>query len=244
MEINAQFVRDLMTHDPATLHPEDDLSLASDLMRLGRVRHLPIVGDEGKLVGMLSDRDVACGALLRAVGVDYAIERRALSRVQIHEVMSKRISSTTPETPLAEAAATMNTRKISCLPVLLLDQLVGVLTERDFVVAIADPKSESLSTGSTASAPSETSDWSWVESECERLRTIRDEARVQIKLATMEARDTYEKAERCWADLESQVSSMRASDDPSLDEIARVGRNFVKESSAIYDDLRRYLEHN
>ena len=245
MEIKAHCVRDLMTSQPVTLAPDDDLSLASDLMRLGRVRHVPIVDDAGSLVGMLSDRDVTCGALLRAVGIEYAMERRALSRVQIREVMSKRVSSVAPETTLAEAASQMNTRKISCLPVVESGELVGVLTEQDFVTAIANPDSKLESSPSTPADPSaENMDWSWLESECDRLREIRDETRVQLKLATMEARDRYEKAERCWADLESHVSDLRTAGDDSLDEIARVGRNFVKETSAIYEDLRRHLEAN
>ena len=96
MRIESLRVRDLMTADPATLSEDDSLLIASDVMRLGRVRHLPVLNKEDHIVGILSDRDLAGGALLRASGMDDATERRLLERVNVGEVMTKEVVTTPP----------------------------------------------------------------------------------------------------------------------------------------------------
>ena len=56
-------VQDLMSTDVATLQRNDKLSIADDVMRLGRIRHLPVVDEDGRVVGVLSQRDLFRGAL-------------------------------------------------------------------------------------------------------------------------------------------------------------------------------------
>lgn len=61
-------VRDVMTADPTTLKRNDKLTLADDIMRLGRVRHLPVVDDDGEiLVGIVTQRDLFRDALAQAL---------------------------------------------------------------------------------------------------------------------------------------------------------------------------------
>ena len=60
-------VKDIMTPDVATLDRNDELSLADDIMKLGRIRHLPVV-DEGRLVGIISQRDLFKASLTSAMG--------------------------------------------------------------------------------------------------------------------------------------------------------------------------------
>ena len=61
-------VQDLMSTDVATLQRNDKLSIADDVMRLGRIRHLPVVDEDGRVVGVLSQRDLFRGALATALG--------------------------------------------------------------------------------------------------------------------------------------------------------------------------------
>src|SRR5262249_21391420 len=61
-------VREIASHDPVTVRPEEDLSEALKLMASYQVRRLPVVDDENKLVGVLSQADVATGAKGKAVG--------------------------------------------------------------------------------------------------------------------------------------------------------------------------------
>jgi CBS domain-containing membrane protein len=131
-------VRDLMTSDVTTLNRNDKLTLADDVMRLGRIRHLPVLGDDGEeLVGMVTQRDLFRGALAIALGYGLRAHRKVLDTLVIKDVMSTDLVTTTPDTPLVEAARVLMERKIGCLPVVENGKLVGILTEGDFVAMAA-----------------------------------------------------------------------------------------------------------
>ena len=110
-------VRDLMSREVATLKRNDQLSLADDVMRLGRIRHLPVVDDEERVVGILSQRDLFRSALARTIGYGEHGWRKVLDMLAVKEVMTTDVFSTSPDTPLAEAARVMLERKIGALPV-------------------------------------------------------------------------------------------------------------------------------
>lgn len=131
-------VRDLMTADPTTLKRNDKLTLADDIMRLGRVRHLPVVEDEGDaLVGIVTQRDLFRDALAQALGYGRHAQRKILDTLSVKDVMNTDVVTTTPDTPLVEAARLLTQRKIGCLPVLENGRLVGIVTEGDFVALAA-----------------------------------------------------------------------------------------------------------
>ena len=131
-------VRDVMSSDPITLKRNDKLTLADDIMRLGRIRHLPVVDDDGQiLVGIVSQRDLFRDALAQALGYGRHAQRKILETLSVKEVMAGDVVTTSPDTPLIEAARLLTERKIGCLPVVENGRLVGVLTEGDFVALIA-----------------------------------------------------------------------------------------------------------
>lgn len=130
-------VRDVMTPDPKTLGRNDQLSLADDLMAQERIRHLPVLDEDGALVGILSQRDLFRGALARALGYGETAQRRMLGMLAVKEVMTTQLVTVGPDAPIAEAARTMVDRKIGCLPVVEDGKLVGILTESDFVALLA-----------------------------------------------------------------------------------------------------------
>jgi CBS domain-containing membrane protein len=125
-------VRDAMTREVATLRPDDELSIARDVMRLGRIRHLPVVDAEERLCGLVSHRDLLRSALLRRdeAGRAPGSDPRTL---RVSEVMTREVAVTSPDEPLRDAAAEMFRRKLGCLPVLEGGRLVGIVTEADFV---------------------------------------------------------------------------------------------------------------
>jgi CBS domain-containing protein len=122
-------VADFMTKDLVTVREADDLALAESLLRLGGIRHLPVVRDR-KLVGILTQRDVLrCGL----AGKPSARE------LPVAEVMTKDPTTVRPGLGLAQAARLMLERKFGCLPVCDDDgTLVGIVTEADFVRFAAD----------------------------------------------------------------------------------------------------------
>ncbi|HBZ68714.1 MAG TPA: hypothetical protein DEP35_02770 [Deltaproteobacteria bacterium] len=131
----AIYVRDLMTHEVTSVRRNDRLSHVDDVMRLGRIRHLPVVedDDETKLVGLVSLRDLFRGSLARALGYGTRAQQKLLDMLFVKEVMTTELITTTPDTPLVEAARLMTHRKLGCLPVVEGGKLVGILTEGDFV---------------------------------------------------------------------------------------------------------------
>ena len=131
-------VRDLMTSDPTTLKRNDKLTLADDIMRLGRVRHLPVLDDDNQtLVGIVTQRDLFRDALAQALGYGRHAQRKLLDTLSVKDVMTTDLVTANPDTALVEAARILTKRKIGCLPVVEHGRLLGILTEGDFVALIA-----------------------------------------------------------------------------------------------------------
>jgi CBS domain-containing protein len=131
-------VRDVMTRDVVTLGRNDKLLVADDLMRLGRIRHLPVVDEAGELAGIVSQRDLFHSGLIKALGYGTHAQRQALDMVVVKEAMRTQVVTTGPETPLRDAAKVMLEKKIGCLVVLDEGRIAGILTESDFVKLVAD----------------------------------------------------------------------------------------------------------
>jgi CBS domain-containing membrane protein len=126
-------VGDIMTRDVVTLGRNETLRTADDVMRLGRIRHLPVVDDDGLLAGIVSQRDLFHGGLVKALGYGTHARGRALDSLVVKEAMATEVLTTTADTPLGEAAKLMLEHKIGCLVVVQDRKIVGILTEADFV---------------------------------------------------------------------------------------------------------------
>jgi CBS domain-containing membrane protein len=126
-------VRDVMTKDVATLGRNEKLNVADDVMRLGRIRHLPVVDEDGALAGIVSQRDLFHSGLLRALGYGTHAKDQALGLLVLKEAMKTDVVTIAPAAPLPEAAKIMLERKIGCLVVVEGKKIVGILTESDFV---------------------------------------------------------------------------------------------------------------
>ena len=132
-----QLVRDLMTPEAATLQRNDKLSIADNVMQLGRIRHMPVIDEDGQLCGIVSQRDLFRGALVQAFGYGSVAQKRVLDTIVVKEVMATDVVTVSPNQKLVEAARLMAERKIGCLPVVEEGKLVGILTEGDFVAWFA-----------------------------------------------------------------------------------------------------------
>lgn len=115
-------VESLMRRAVTTTTPDSTLAQARELCRSIDVRHLPVVEEGDRLVGMLSDRD-----LRRAQGQGRAAETR------IEELMSRDLIVILPDETLRRAADLVLISKVSSLPVLSGNRLVGLLTVTDLV---------------------------------------------------------------------------------------------------------------
>lgn len=123
-------VKDIMVKDVATLRLNDELSLADDIMELGRIRHLPVV-EEGQLVGIISERDLFKASLASAMGYGEKAKREFMKAVAVKEVMVDKVITISPEASVEEAGKVMLEKKIGCLPVVEEGNLIGLITETD-----------------------------------------------------------------------------------------------------------------
>ena len=120
-------VREIMMGSPVTLKPADTLDLANDIIAIGRIRHIPVV-DEGKLVGLLSERDLLGAAATRIFGMTTKSRSALLKSTPIKDVMKKNVVTVEPDTPIKDAARVMADKKIGCVPVVSDGGVVGLVT--------------------------------------------------------------------------------------------------------------------
>ncbi len=126
-------VKEVLVKEVATLDVNDELSLANDIMRLGRIRHLPVV-DGTKLAGIISERDLFRSSLAQALGYGGQASRDLMKTLRIKDIMVKEVATISPETELCQAVKLMMEKKIGCLPVVEGDRLVGLITETDIML--------------------------------------------------------------------------------------------------------------
>ncbi|MCP4036962.1 MAG: CBS domain-containing protein, partial [bacterium] len=132
-------VGDRMTQPVATVRRNDKLSLADTKFRNGGFRHLVVIDDDSDdIVGVLSQRQVALSAIDWVMGHGVAAYERMISTTPVKEVMETQVRTIARAAPLSEAAALLAKHKIGCLPVMENDQLVGIVTEGDFVEMLRD----------------------------------------------------------------------------------------------------------
>ena len=126
-------VRDLMTEGVFTLGPLDDLTALYGLADAEHIRHIPVVGKEGELEGLVTHRDLLRSALSGTAGLPLSLQRETLRRRTVKEIMITAVETIQPDRPIGDAAQIMLDNKYGCLPVLEGGKLVGILTEADFV---------------------------------------------------------------------------------------------------------------
>ena len=133
----AKTVRDIMITEVTTLQRNDSLQLVKDIMTLGRVRHFPVV-DDGKVVGVVSQRDLYKASLGSVMKYGEKAQRAFLEGIVVKEIMSDPPITIAPHASVQEAARLMMEKKIGCLPVLEGAQLVGIVTETDMLKLVAE----------------------------------------------------------------------------------------------------------
>jgi len=121
-------VRDIMTTAVVTVAPDATLAQVCEVMHGRNIRHLPVV-EGGRLVGVITDRDVhsATSALCLAPSNPLGLVRDAMTR---------EVRTAHPMDPVEDAARTMRSLKIGCLPVLDGDALTGIITGIDLLDAL------------------------------------------------------------------------------------------------------------
>jgi acetoin utilization protein AcuB len=126
----------IMRTEFASLRETDRLDLADQIMKLGRVRHLPVLDTDGRIVGIVSNRDLLEASLTNVLDFEREQRKGFLRSVDVAEVMTREVETIAPDAPLAAAASRLVGHRIGCLPVVREDRvMVGLVTETDLLAA-------------------------------------------------------------------------------------------------------------
>ncbi|MCC7345286.1 MAG: CBS domain-containing protein [Deltaproteobacteria bacterium] len=131
-------VMDLMTENVFSVNADEDLARLSDLMEDIHVRHMPVKDKEGRLVGLVSQRDLLRSALYTAKDLPLTEQRELLQRMTVGEIMTADPETAEMDDDIEEAGRVMLENKLGCLPVVEGGKLVGILTEADFVKFVVE----------------------------------------------------------------------------------------------------------
>lgn len=127
-------VGDLMSSPVIALRPHERLTTAWTTMRRHRIRHLPVVDEAGRLVGLVTHRDLLSASSSSIVADSEEDRVRLLGWARVADVMETHLSVARPDEDAAHAGDRLVRHKIGCLPVVEGDgRLVGVVTEEDFL---------------------------------------------------------------------------------------------------------------
>ena len=132
------FVKQRMTANPITITSQSTIADASELMRVNKFRRLPVV-DGGKLVGLVTDRDLREVAPSPATTLSIFELNYLLAKMQIKDIMQKKVITIHPEATVEEAALLLYNHRIGGLVVVDAKGAVcGVITETDIFKCFVD----------------------------------------------------------------------------------------------------------
>ena len=122
-------VKEVMNHDVTTCRPETTLESAAMLMWNGDCGTVAVVNESGKVIGIITDRDI-CMAV--------ALQHKTASEIQVQEIMSRHLFTCQPDSDIMNALKTMSFQKVRRLPVINDGgQLEGIISIED-IIAHAD----------------------------------------------------------------------------------------------------------
>lgn len=127
-------VKHIMTAPVVTFFAEQTLPLADDVMRIHKFRHLPVIEPDGRLVGLVTQRDILRAQISDLTGLSDAERRARQEEVRIRQLMTRDVWSARPDMLASHAAQTLLDHRYGCMPVVNADGILcGIVTERDFL---------------------------------------------------------------------------------------------------------------
>ena len=124
-------VKERMSPNPITVRPDLPVPEAQVIMKREKIHHLPVVDRDGKLVGIVAEKDLLYASPSPATTLSVYEIASLLSKLAVEKVMSKKPVTVTEDVPLEEAARIMADQNIGGLPVMRGSTLVGIITESD-----------------------------------------------------------------------------------------------------------------
>jgi acetoin utilization protein AcuB len=134
------FMREKIRRNPVTIRPDATFYEARNLVHEKGIRHLPVVKEDGHLVGIVTDSDIREAAPSDATLLSVQELHYLLGKLKVSAFMTPRekLITITPDTLIEEAAQLMHDHKIGCLPVVEGEKLYGIFTETDALEHLVD----------------------------------------------------------------------------------------------------------
>ena len=140
---NVLRVRDRMSRDPFTVAPDDSLQTVVGLLRRRDIRAVPVV-EMGRLIGIVTDRDLRQVAPSYPLFRDETEIRRYTENLRVTAAMTADPLRVSPDTTLVEAAKILETYRISSLPVVDGETLVGMISVTDLLRAFVEQNEQTV----------------------------------------------------------------------------------------------------
>ncbi|NLC96746.1 MAG: CBS domain-containing protein [Erysipelotrichaceae bacterium] len=125
------YVKDTMTIDPFCINKDTKVSHALDIMNQNEFHRLPVVDNNGKLIGLITEGTITESSPSKATSLSIHEINYLLSKTPVEDIMIKNVKAIEPNALLEEAATLMRTHQIGCLPVVENDKVVGIITDND-----------------------------------------------------------------------------------------------------------------
>ena len=124
-------VKERMSHHPITIPPGTSLHDALRIMRGAKIRRLPVLSKEGRLIGIVSEKELLYASPSPATSLSMHELNYLVSKIKVDDLMTREVITISEDCPLEEAARVMVDNNIGALPVLRGETLVGMITESD-----------------------------------------------------------------------------------------------------------------
>ena len=126
-------IEEFMTPDPYTLRQSDSINDAWEVMIGKHVRHIPVTDEDNHVVGLVTQRDVLAATDPGAIREAKTASHEVKSDLTLSEIMIRDVTVIRKDDSLRQAALHLQTHKYGCLPVVVDDRLVGIITDSDFI---------------------------------------------------------------------------------------------------------------
>lgn len=130
--------KDRMSHPVITVTPQESLNDAATIMTREHISRLPVIDKRGKMVGIISEKQIMRYSPSQATTLDVFEIQGAMNRIPVEKVMTRDVITITPDTPIEEAARIMVDKDISGIPVVVGNSLVGIIAETDLFKAFLE----------------------------------------------------------------------------------------------------------
>ncbi|MFO7684399.1 MAG: CBS domain-containing protein [Chloroflexota bacterium] len=124
-------VKNRMSQPVITVSPDVPIMDALNTMKTNNIRRMPVVNEKGKLLGIISDKDLLNAGPSDATSLSVWEINYLVAKITVKKVMSTKVLTVTENTAIEEAARIMVDNKVGGLPVMRGEQIIGVITESD-----------------------------------------------------------------------------------------------------------------